>query len=97
MLNVEQLGVFESCEQLSRLSCIFALAEPTGDPSPLLDEMCEALLDLGLRTVELSMQLSKVFHLALPFVPGPEPSGIVALRPSPRMRAPYVSLGSEHR
>jgi len=97
MLNVEQLGIFESCEQLSRLGYIFALTEPMGDRSPLLDEMCNALLDLGLRTAEFSMQLSQVFHLALPFVLGPKPSCICrSATVAARMRASDVLLGSEH-
>jgi|SRR5690242_864222 hypothetical protein len=96
MLNVEQLGIFESCEQLSRLGYIFALTEPMGDTSPLLDEMCNALLDLGLRT-EFSMQLSPVFHLTLPFVLGPKPSCICrSATVAARMRASDVLLGSEH-
>ena len=97
MLNVEKLGVFESCKQLSRLSYIFAPTEPMGDASPLLDKLSNALLDLGLGTIELSMQLSQVFHLAIPFVLGQMPSRIcrsaTAVAP---MRASDVSPGSEH-
>ena len=97
MLNVEQLGIFESCEQLSRLGYIFALTEPMGDTSPLLDEMCNALLDLGLHTAEFGMQLSQVFHLALPFVLAPKPSCICrSATVAARMRASDVLLGSEH-
>ena len=97
MLNVKQLRIFESREQLSRMSYIFALTEPMGDASPLLDEMCNALLDLGLRTVELSMQLSQVFHLALPFILGSKPSCICcSATVAAQIRASDVLLGSEH-
>jgi hypothetical protein len=90
MLNVEKLGIFESREQLSRLSYIFALTEPMGDASPLLDEMSNALLDLGLHTIELSVQLSEIFHLALPFVLGKNKA--IALRLSAREREPPMFL-----
>ena len=96
MLNMEKLGIFESREQLSRLSYI-VLAQSMGDVSPLPDEMSNALLDLGLRAVKLSMQLSQVFHFALPFVVGPKSRCICRFATlAARMRASDVSPGSEH-
>jgi hypothetical protein len=64
VLNMEKLGILESRKQPLRLSYVFALGEPPGDASPLPDETSNALLDLGLRTIELSLQLIRVFHLA---------------------------------
>ena len=80
MPNVDKLGFFEAREQLSRLSYVFVLTKPIGDESPLFDKISNAVLDLGLRTIELSMQLSQGFHLALPFVLGRSRAAFVALR-----------------
>lgn len=97
MLNVDKLGIFESRKQLLRLSYIeFAPTEPVGDASPLLDEMSNAPIDLGLRSIELSTQLSQVFHLARPFVHGEKPNCVCRSATAvARMRASDVLPGFE--
>ena len=52
--NMEELGVFESREQLPKLSHVLPLSEPLSHEGPLLSEMSNAFLDFGLRTIELS-------------------------------------------
>jgi len=64
LLNVDKLGVFESREQLNKLSHVVTLSEPISDEGPLLGETYNAFLDLGLHTMELRLQFSQVFHLA---------------------------------
>ena len=64
--NMEKLDVFESRKQIMRLLYLFPLREPICEEGPLLREMSNAFLDLGLRTIELSVQLSLIFHLVHP-------------------------------
>jgi hypothetical protein len=71
VLNMEKLGILESREQPLRLSYISALSELMSDASPLPDEMSNALHDLGLRTIELSLQLNQVFHFGASLRPKP--------------------------
>ena len=63
MLNIDKLGIFESRKQLNKLSRVLPLREPFSDEGPLLGETSNAFLDLGLHTMELTLQFSHVFHL----------------------------------
>ena len=66
VLNVDKLSVFESRKQLKKLAHVLPRSEPVSDEHPLLGETSNALRDLGLHTMELSLQVSHVFHLAHP-------------------------------
>jgi len=63
---MEKLGIFERRKHINKLTHVLPLSEPISDERPLLGETSNALLDLGLHTMELGLQFSHVFHLAHP-------------------------------
>jgi len=56
VLNMEKLCFFESREHLAQLSSVLPLCEPMSDESSLLHELSDALVDIGLRAIELGLQ-----------------------------------------
>ena len=60
---MDKLGIFESREQVTKLSYLFPVSEPIGDENPLFGEMSNAFLDFALHTMELGLKFSHVFHL----------------------------------